>query len=90
MYDNGEGVHTDKVQAYAWAELASSSAPKFRQAAALRDKIAAKLSRAQLAKAQLLSRELQGENPRHALRHDVIAKAQQLSSELEARVQNSH
>ena len=59
MYRNGEGVHSDKVQAYAWVELASSSAPKFRQAAVLRNEIAANMSKEQLAKAQQLSRELE-------------------------------
>ena len=58
MYAQGEGMRVNNVHAYAWANLSAENAPRFRNAAALRDEIAAKLSGAQLAEAQRVSLEL--------------------------------
>ena len=62
MYDNGEGVPQDFVQAHKWYNLAasraSSSDPDLREMAVRsRDRIATRLTPAQLAKAQRLARE---------------------------------
>ena len=56
MYEKGDGVQADNIQAYAWANLANMGG--LEDAETLRDEIAAKLSEAQLAEAQHLSREL--------------------------------
>ena len=56
MYLNGDGVEKSPVTAYAWLDLAAErDYPDF---VATRDSLKAKLSRAQLAQAQALRREL--------------------------------
>ena len=62
MYENGIGVPQDFVQAHKWYNLAasraSSSDPELREKAVRsRDRVAARLTRAQLAGAQRLARE---------------------------------
>ena len=61
MYANAEGVPQDFVQAYKWFELASqfSTSQKERRdlAVRLRDRVAAKMTPAQIAEAQKLARE---------------------------------
>ena len=64
MYEFGAGVPQDLVQAHKWYNLAasraSSSNPDLRETAVRsRDRMAARLTRAQLAKAQRLAREWQ-------------------------------
>ena len=59
MYANGEGVPQDYLQAHKWFDLAASrasgqDAEKFGKA---RDRVAKKMSRAQIAEAQRLARE---------------------------------
>ena len=64
MYDDGEGVPQDLVQAHKWYNLAASRASGVDQdlrekAVRSRDRIAARLTPAQLAKAQRLARQWQ-------------------------------
>ena len=59
MYDNGEGVPQDYVQAHKWINLAASrasgpDAEKYRKA---RDVVADKMTSDQIAKAQQLASE---------------------------------
>ena len=55
-YANGEGVPKDDVQAYAWANLAGAQGHE--SARELRADLSANMTRAQIAEAQKLSREL--------------------------------
>jgi TPR repeat protein len=62
MYANGQGVPQDYVQAYKWSNLAvarfSASETEYRERAVKnRDRIAAKMTPAQIAEAQRLARE---------------------------------
>jgi TPR repeat protein len=62
MYSKGDGVPQDYVQAHKWFTLAAATftTPSERdQAAKARDRIAAKMTPAQIAEAQKLAREWQ-------------------------------
>jgi hypothetical protein len=56
LYESGEGVLQDYIQAYMWISLAISrlQTPEY---AAMRENVAAKMSSAQIAEAQRLARE---------------------------------
>ena len=56
MYKGGEGVPKDDIQAYAWANLAGAQGHE--SARELRAGFSANMTRAQIAEAQKLSREL--------------------------------
>ena len=56
MYWNGEGVPKDDVQAYAWANLAAAQGHE--SARELREDLSGYMTRAQIAEAQKLSRDL--------------------------------
>jgi TPR repeat protein len=57
-YRDGEGVPQDYVRAHMWLNLAAAQAkPDDRVAAEARDKLAAKMTSAQIAEAQTLARE---------------------------------
>jgi TPR repeat protein len=55
MYGNGRGVPTDYVRAHMWLNL--SAAQGFEQAATSRDRVALRMTPAQIAEAQGLARE---------------------------------
>ena len=59
MYDNGEGVPQDYVRAHKWLNLAASraSAEKNKKYGSARDRVAKKMTSAQIAEAQRLARE---------------------------------
>ena len=62
MYANGRGVRQDYMQAYKWLDLAAAGFPTSEAeardlAVANRDRVAAEMNQAQLAKAQRLARE---------------------------------
>jgi TPR repeat protein len=59
MYANGQGVPQDFVQAHVWLNLAASrvSGDDQREFAQIRDKVAGKMTAAQVAEAQRLARE---------------------------------
>lgn len=56
LYENGEGVSQDYVQAHMWMNLAVSHS-RLPECAAARDRVAAKMSPSQIAEAQRLARE---------------------------------
>ena len=56
MYWNGQGVPKDDVQAYAWANLAAAQGVE--SARELREDLSGHMTRAQIAEAQTLSRDL--------------------------------
>ena len=60
MYDDRPGVQHDYVQAHMWFNLASTKVPSF---AAERDRVAAKMTPAQIAEAQRLAREWKPTKP---------------------------
>jgi len=55
MYDEGQGVRQDVVQAHTWYNLAATNGDK--PAAELRDALAKQMTPAQIAEAQKLARE---------------------------------
>ena len=55
MYDDGEGVPKDKVQAYKWLSLAAANGDK--PAPMLRDLLAKEMTAAQIAEAKKLASE---------------------------------
>ena len=55
MYEEGQGVPKDYVQAYMWLSLAAAQG--YERATKLRDKLAEKMTPAQVAEAQRLARE---------------------------------
>jgi len=59
MYEKGQGVPQDYVLSYMWYDLAASAAlPMYAEVSAqMRDAVAAKMTREQLAEAQRLTRE---------------------------------
>ena len=59
MYNNGQGVPQDYIQAHMWANLAAAVATgeDQKRRAKLRDEIAAKMTPEQIAEAQRLARE---------------------------------
>jgi TPR repeat protein len=57
MYYLGDGVPQDYVQAHMWCNLAAANETAPKKSAELRDKIAALMTREQLAEAQKLARE---------------------------------
>jgi TPR repeat protein len=57
VYESGEGVAQDYVQAHIWMSLAASQASHSPNYAEMRDRVAAKMNPAQLAEAQRLARE---------------------------------
>ena len=59
MYDNGQGVPQDYVQAHMWFNLAAATSRKRGRDKAVknRDRVAAKMTPAQIAEAQKLARE---------------------------------
>ena len=66
MYDKGEGVPQDCVQAHKWYNLSASQHPaseevKRKIAVILRDNLAAQMTQAQVAEAQRLAREWMAE-----------------------------
>jgi len=70
MYGQGQGVPQDYVEAHMWLNLAASNAPgeKYEEYAAVRDRVASRMSAAQVAEAQRLARqwlaEREGARPR--------------------------
>jgi TPR repeat protein len=65
-YANGQGVPQDYVQAHMWFNLAASrhsAGPDYDQAVKDRDKVAAKMTPAQIAEAPKLTREWQPTAP---------------------------
>ncbi len=61
LYANGEGLPKDDVQAYAWFNV--SGAAGLQEARTSRDRLAERMTPAQIAEAQTLSRHLIGGNP---------------------------
>ena len=60
MYNNGEGVPQDYVQAHKWVNLAASRTTERAEDYRLtRDKLAEKMTASQVAEAQRLAREWQ-------------------------------
>ena len=61
IYDNGEGVPQDYVQAHKWVNLAASrtTGEVAENSRILRDKLAEKMTASQIAEAQRLAREWQ-------------------------------
>jgi uncharacterized protein len=62
MYDNGQGVPQDDVQALKWFNLAAARLPtsetdRHKQAVENRDRLASKMTPAQIADAQKLAQE---------------------------------
>ena len=57
MYVNGDGVPQDYVQAHKWSDLAAVNG--YKDAAGIRDSVAAKMTSAQLAEAKKFAREWQ-------------------------------
>ena len=55
MYNNGEGVLQDNIRAHMWYGIASANG--HRSASAWRDEIAAKMTSADISKAQSMARE---------------------------------
>ena len=66
MYDTGQGVPQDDVEAYKWYNLATTYADADQQEefAEARDRAAARLTPEQLAEGQKLSREWFAAHPR--------------------------
>ena len=58
MYDNGDGVPQDYVQAHMWYDIAGVAV-----AAKYRDFVAREMTPDQIAEAQRLAREWQGQHP---------------------------
>ena len=65
MYDKGQGVPQDYVQAHMWFNLAAAQGVK--QAAEARDRLAPKMSSAQIEEAQRLAREWKPTSPAASL-----------------------
>ena len=62
-WEYGNGIVEDKVQAYAWYNIAATNQPLSTRSNIKKDEVAEKMTKEQIAKAQDLSREMIKANP---------------------------
>ena len=87
MYSRGQGVLQDYTQAYMWYNLAAAQGQRF--AGPVRDALAERMTRPQIAKAQQMARDWQPRRvaPTRVDETDVIVNDQDISETILARVQ---